>query len=81
MSAPNEFTDVRTVRMPDGTLREVAMTPEHWTWKEGLQILEEVTEEQFAEWALEEQGLQPSEVSFDIAYRSVIAFLAQQWEV
>ena len=81
MKTSSEFTDIRSVRMPDGTSREVAMTPNHWTWKDGLQILEKVPEEQFAEWALEEQSLQESDVCFDVAYRSVIAFLAQQWEV
>ena len=75
-----QFTDIRSVQMPDGTHRNVAMTEDHWTWKEGLEILEKIDETQWAKWALEEVELHNGEVTFDSAYRTAIAYLSKQWK-
>lgn len=79
-ASPPQFTDIRPVRMPDGTLRDVRMTPDHWAWKEGMELLEGVSEQQMAEWALEEQGLN-EDLDFDMAFRGIVITLANRWEV
>lgn len=77
---PPEYTDVRPVQMPDNTTRDVKMTTELWDWKEGMEILENITEVEMSAYALEEQELEEG-LEFDRAFRGIVATLARRWEV
>ncbi len=75
----NQFRDVNTrqVEMPDGTKRLVRMTPTLWDDLEFIRLLENIQEPEVATFALEEMELQ--EVSFDRAFRGVVAHFANRW--
>lgn len=77
---PPEYTDVRSVQMPDNTTRLVKMTTELWDWKRGMEILEGITEVQMSAYALEEQTLEEG-LEFDRAFRGIVATLARRWNV
>ena len=64
--------------MPDGTTREVRMTPDLWDDVEFLQVMEGIKTQEIAEFALEEMKLQSE--TFDRAFRGVVAHLANRWE-
>ena len=68
----------RPIEMPDGTTREVRMTPDLWDDVEFLQVMEGIKTQEIAEFALEEMKLQSE--TFDRAFRGVVAHLANRWE-
>ena len=67
----------RPIEMPDGTSRSVRMTPNLWDDVEFLQVMEGITTQEIAEFALEEMKLQSE--TFDRAFRGVVAHLANRW--
>ncbi|WP_417847326.1 hypothetical protein [Thalassoglobus sp.] len=72
---------MRQISMPDGSLREVRLTPTIWDLFDCLKVLEGFNEQEIAAYALEELELQKSpELSFDEAYRCCVCFIANQWK-
>ena len=71
-------TNTRDVLLPDNTTRPVRLTPAMWEWKEAIQTVEGLTEKDLSAYALEEEELQ--DVSFDRAYRCVVAYLIDRWQ-
>lgn len=69
--------NTRSVPMPDGSTREVRMTPELWDDLKFLRVVEGISPEEIAGHALEEVEL--NNVSFDRAFRGVVAHLANRW--
>lgn len=69
--------NTRQIKMPDGSLWEVRMTPQLWESLELLKSVDGVTEGQLGIHALEEMELQP--VTFDQAFRGIVAHLANRW--
>lgn len=67
----------RPIEMPDGTVRIVRMTPALWEDVEFLWVMEEITTTCMAQFALEEQELHG--VTFDRAFRGVVAHLSNRW--
>ncbi len=74
-----EYRDenTREVELPDGSKRLVRMTPLLWDNMEFLQSLEGITQTEVAGYALEEVDLQ--KISFDNAFRAVVAHFANRW--
>lgn len=75
----NEYkaTSTRTIKMPDGSPKDVRMTPDLWRLFDALKVIEGITESQIAGYALEEVELQG--LSFDRAYRGCVAHIANLW--
>jgi hypothetical protein len=69
--------NMREIDMPDGTKRFVRMTPLLWDGLEFLKMVEGIGTPELAAYALEEMALQ--NVSFDRAFRGVIAYLVNRW--
>ena len=69
--------DIREIDMPDGSKRAVCMTPELWNSLEFIEIFENIKQAEVAAFAVEEMDLQG--VSFDRAFRGVVAYIANQW--
>lgn len=67
----------RTIRMPDGTAREVRMPPYYWEVLDALRVLEGFTETDLAKFAEEEVGLQ--DITFDNAFRACVAHFRNRW--
>ena len=67
----------RSVRLPDGTFKDVRMTPEHWEILDALLLVEEFDETDIVKFAQEESSLQ--DISFDQAYRCCVSHLAKRW--
>lgn len=75
----NQFKadNTRQVPLPDGTTRWVRATPDIWADVEFLEVVEEISQRELAAFALEETELQ--DVTFDRAFRGVVAHLANRW--
>ena len=71
-------SNTRTIELPDGSSREVRMTPGYWREVEFLRVVEGISASDMAAFALEEMELQP--VTFDEAYRMIVAHLANRWK-
>lgn len=69
--------NTREVVLPDGSKRNVRMTPLLWDNLEFLMLLEGITPTEVAGYALEEVELQS--ISFDNAFRAVVTYLANRW--
>ena len=69
--------NMREIDMPDGTTRVIRMTPDLWESLEFLEIWEIMSQIEIAKYALEEMTLQ--EVSFERAFRGVVAHVANIW--
>lgn len=69
--------NTREIIMPDGARRAVRMTPDLWNSLEFLEAWEFMSQTEIAEFALEEMTLQ--DVSFDRAFRGVVAHVANLW--
>lgn len=69
----------RQVRMPDGTMRNVCMTPRMWDDMDFLQEIEGITPEELVPHAFDEVETQPGNITFDFAFRIVVAHLAGRW--
>lgn len=69
--------NTRPVPMPDGSTKDVRMTPDLWADLEFLKVVEHITTEELVQFALEEVELQS--VTFDRAFRGVVAHLANRW--
>lgn len=67
------------IEMPDGTTREVTLTPGLWEEADYLRAVEGITAKELVPYALEEMRLQPGDISFDFAYRIVVTHLANRW--
>lgn len=67
----------RTVRMPDGTPRDVRMPPYYWEVLDALKVLEGFNETDIAKFAEEEVGLQG--LTFDKAFRCCVAHFQNRW--
>ena len=74
----NENT--REIEMPDGSRRLVRMSQPHWDYLEFLELIAGTSAAQVAEYALEEMELQPEPVSFNTAFRTIVAFLGNRWK-
>ena len=74
-----EYRDenTREILMPDGTHREVQMTPDLWFSLEFIEEFEEFTVTDIAGFALEEMELH--QISFNRAFRGVVAYIANLW--
>ena len=72
----NETT--REITMPDGSRWEVTMPEALWEDLEFLKKHDGVDEGQLGIFALEEMEAQP--VTFDAAFRGVVAHLANRWQ-
>ncbi len=70
--------NTRKVVLPDGTRRELTLTPDLWEYKETIQALEGIPEADLSGHALEEMEHQG--FSFDLAYRCVVAHLVNRWQ-
>lgn len=70
-----ENTD--TIKLPDGSERSVRMTPDLWAGLRFLEVVEGINRTELAGHALEEMALQ--NVTFDRAFRGVIAHLVNRW--
>lgn len=70
-------TNSNEVIMPDGKTRTVRMTPDLWKDVDFLQVMEGITTQEIAEFALEEMELQKE--TFERAFRGVVAHLANRW--
>jgi hypothetical protein len=69
--------NTREIEMPDGTKRAVRMTPALWNSLEFIEEFEGFSATDIAAFALEEAQLQ--DVSFNRAFRGVVAYLANLW--
>ena len=70
--------NTRWIDVGNGELRQVRMTPRLWDELEFLELMENVTTAQLAVFAREEMELQS--ISFDQAFRAVIAHLGNRWD-
>lgn len=71
--------NVRPVAMPDGSTRKIRMTPDLWADLEFLRVVEGISQEEIATFAMEEASLQ--DATFERAFRGVVAHLANRWTV
>jgi ABC-type Na+ transport system ATPase subunit NatA len=69
--------NTREVDLPDGSKRKVRMTEALWQSLECVLILDHLTTADISAFALEELTLQ--DVTFDRAFRGVVALLANRW--
>lgn len=67
----------RQIVMPDGSKREVRMTPDLWKSLEFLEAWDFMSQDEVTKYALEEMILQ--DVSFNRAFRGVVAHVANLW--
>jgi hypothetical protein len=75
----NDFkaAGTRTIRMPNGTARDVRMPPHYWEIFDALKLLEGFTETDIAKFAEEEVSLQ--DITFDKAFRACVAHFRNRW--
>jgi len=69
--------NTRPLDVGNGQTREVRMTPQLWEELEFVQAMEGVTTAELAVFATEEMSLQG--ISFDQAFRAVVAHLTNRW--
>lgn len=69
--------NTRAIKLPDGSSKAVRMSPDHWEEVEFLKIVEAISTQDMAKFALEEMELQ--DVTFDEAFRMIVAHLANRW--
>lgn len=67
----------RTIRMPDGSSRDVRMPPFYWEILDALKVIEGFTETDVAVFAEEEAQLQ--NVTFDKGFRICVAHYRNRW--
>ena len=69
--------NTREIELPDGSKQSVRMTPLLWDNLRFLQLIEGITTTEIAAFAEEEMSLQ--DVTFDRAFRGVVAHFANRW--
>ncbi|MCA9026699.1 MAG: hypothetical protein KDA86_15940 [Planctomycetaceae bacterium] len=69
--------NTRLIDVGNGESRQVRMTPQLWEELEFVQIMEYVSTAELAVYAREEMQLQG--ISFDQAFRAVVAYLSNRW--